>query len=63
MMSLEDKIHRNGYYEAFEAAYNAFENSDMSREKQLVFHEELCSWGASPEEADEFINLVMGDYE
>lgn len=62
-MSLEDKIYANGHHDAFSAAYEAFSNSNMDREKQLTFYDELCSWGATPEEADEFINMVMGDYE
>ena len=62
-MSLEDKIHSNGHGDAFSAAYEAFTNSNMSREKQHVFYDELCSWGASSEEADEFINSILGAYE
>lgn len=62
-MSLEDKIHSNGHGDAFSAAYEAFTNSNMSRKKQHVFYDELRSWGASSEEADEFINLILGDYE
>lgn len=62
MDTMEDRIHAAGHGDKFEACFNAFDNSDMSREKQLVFYDELIGFGATPEEADEFINMLIADY-
>lgn len=58
-MSLEDKIHHNGHHDAFSKAYDKFERSKKTPEQQHDFYDKLCSWGATAEEADEFINIMM----
>lgn len=58
-MSLEDKIHRNGHHDAFSKAYDKFMAGRKTRGDQHDFYDKLTNWGATPEEADEFINMVM----
>lgn len=58
-MGLEDRIHAAGHGDAFIAACEEFIASRKTREQQYDFYDKLCNWGASPEEADEFTNLMM----
>lgn len=55
--SLEDRIHAAGKYDQFEKAVKRFRKTRDDGE----FYDSLCDLGASPEEADEFVNLMMGD--
>lgn len=57
--SLEDRIHKAGKHDAFCKAHDKFVKSRKTRNDQLDFYDKLTGWGAEPEEADEFINMVM----
>lgn len=57
--SLEDRIALAGKHDEFTKVYNEFVNSDKHRIDQQIFYDELEGLGASPEEADEFVNMVM----
>jgi hypothetical protein len=59
MDSLEDRIHKAGKHDEFSSAYDKFMSSKKTRAQQLDFYDKLSNWGASPEEADEFINMCM----
>lgn len=56
---MEDRIYAAGHGDAFSAACAAFSNSSWSRNAQNKFYDELVSFGATEEEADEFISLMM----
>lgn len=57
--SLEDRIHASGKGDEFTKAYNRFTKSKRSNRDQQDFYDKLEELGASPEEADEFVNMVM----
>ena len=57
--SLEDRIHQDGNHAKFKAAHERFVKSKRSRNDQQDFYDVLEGLGASPEEADEFVNMVM----
>ncbi len=59
--SLEDRIHKAGHHDAFSKAVAKFRKSKKSRNDELDLYDKLCGWGASDEEADEFVNLLMED--
>lgn len=59
--SLEDRIYASGKGDEFTKAYDKFMESDRSNRDQQDFYDKLEQLGASPEEADEFVNLVMED--
>jgi hypothetical protein len=56
---MEDRIYAAGHHEAFSAAINKFRSSKKTRGQQDDLYDRLCNWGATAEEADEFINLLM----
>jgi Ca2+-binding EF-hand superfamily protein len=57
--SLEDRIFAAGRHEEFKAAIEAFEKSNRGTVPQQVLYDRLEQLGASPEEADEFVNMVV----
>jgi hypothetical protein len=57
--SLEDRIHKAGHHEEFSKAVKVFRASRKTNAQQLKLYEQLESWGASSEEADEFVDLLM----
>lgn len=57
--SLEDRIYAAGKGDEFGVAYDKFTKSKMTKTDQQDFYDELCRLGASSEEADEFVNMVM----
>lgn len=57
--SLEDRICATGKHDEFSAAHKKFTKSKRSRTDQQVFYDKLEQLGASSEEADEFVNMVM----
>jgi hypothetical protein len=59
MDSLEDRIAQSGRHDEFCAAIEKFENSCRTRNDQLILYDKLEELGAYPEEADEFINMIM----
>lgn len=61
MDSMEDRFARNGTHARFAAAHKAFKASDKQRPAQLQYYEELEICGASPEEADEWINMLLDE--
>jgi hypothetical protein len=58
---MEDKIYAAGHHKAFTAAVKKFRSGKKTRNDQLDLYDDLCRWGASAEEADEYINLLMED--
>jgi len=58
---MEDRIHANGHHEKFSYAVKAFQKSKKTRQQQFDMYDNLCRWGATSEEADEYINLLMED--
>lgn len=59
--SLEDRIFASGKNDEFEKAYRKFVKSMRSGRDQQQFYDTLEDLGASPEEADEYVNLMMED--
>lgn len=59
--SLEDRICAAGRHNEFKAALKKFRKSKRSNRDQHIFYEQLENLGADPEEADEFINMIMED--
>lgn len=57
--SLEDRIHAAGKHDEFRKAHDKFVASRKTRNDQLDFYDTLERLGASSEEADEFVNMVM----
>lgn len=55
--SLEDRVFLAGKHGIFSAAVNKFRKSRKSRENQQDLYDNLCQVGASPEEADEFVDM------
>ncbi|WP_298848882.1 hypothetical protein [uncultured Salinicola sp.] len=56
---MEDRIHAAGNGEAMTAAIQTFEAGKRGREDQHVLYDELVRLGAEPEEADEYVDLMM----
>lgn len=61
MDSLEDRIAAAGKHEEFSKAHEKFMNSRMTRRDQQNYYDKLVALGASAEEADEFVDMVMGN--
>lgn len=59
MDSLEDRIAADGRHDEFSAAHDKFMLSNRNRAAQQDFYDKLEELGASPEEADEFVNMCM----
>lgn len=57
--SLEDRIHKAGKYDEFKKAHKKFTRSKKTWNDHQDFYDKLENLGASPEEADEFVNLFM----
>lgn len=57
--SLEDRIHKAGNHSEFKDALTKFQKSKRSWNDQQDLYEKLEHLGALPEEADEFVNMVM----
>lgn len=58
-MSMEDRIHKSGNHEKFTAAVSKFRKSPRNRDHEHQFYEALTNCGATPEEADEYIDLYL----
>jgi len=56
---MEDRIHAAGNGDELVKATEAFEKSGRGREAQGILYDELIGLGAEPEEADEFVDLMM----
>ena len=59
--SLEDRIALAGKHDEFSAAIGKFKKSRKNRNDQFILYEKLESLGASGEEADEYVNLMLDD--
>lgn len=59
MDSLEDRIAAAGKSKEFGKAMADFENSDYGRDAQNILYEKLTNLGAEPEEASEFIDMLV----
>lgn len=57
--SLEDRICAAGKHDQFVKAHTKFLKSPKWTVDQQEFYDKLEELGASPEEADEFVNMVM----
>lgn len=57
--SLEDRIYAAGKHDEFRKAHAKFVKSRKTRSDQQDFYDKLEQLGASSEEADEFVNMVM----
>jgi hypothetical protein len=58
---MEDEIHAAGHGDAFAAAVDAFEAGRRTRADQSALYDQLIGWGASPEQADDYVDLLMQD--
>lgn len=58
--SLEDRIFAAGKHDEFSKAHDTFVNGPQTNRDQSIFYDKLCELGADAEEADEFVNMVMG---
>jgi hypothetical protein len=56
--SFEDSLSRADH-DKFVAGCNTFKASSKTPEDQDILYDVLCSVGASPEQADEWVNLAM----
>lgn len=59
MDSLEDRVYAAGKHDQFSDACEKFEASEKTNTDQTIFYDKLCELGAEPEEADEFVNMLM----
>lgn len=57
--SLEDRIFASGRHTEFKNALKIFRRSRKTRTDQQILYDELETLGASSEEADEFVNMLM----
>lgn len=55
--SFEDRMFLAGKHGIFSAAVNKFRKSRKSRGDQQNLYDKLFQMGASPEEADEFVDM------
>lgn len=56
---MEDRIHAEGKGDELVEAIETFEATPKTRADQQILYDELVSLGAQPEEADEYVNLLM----
>lgn len=60
--SMEDRIYKAGTYDRFNSAVQKFLDTPKSRrgpEQEGELYDEICNCGATPEEADEYVDLLM----
>ncbi len=57
----EDRLAANGKIDAYEKAIKAFRRSKKDRNAQNKAYDALQACGITGEEADEMLNLEMGD--
>lgn len=56
---MEDRIHAAGNGDKLRKAINKFKSSKKNGADQGVFYDALTNLGATPEEADDYINLFF----
>ena len=62
--SMEDRIHKAGKHEQFSAAVNRFlaipkRTRESTSIHEHILYDEITNCGATPEEADEYVNLLL----
>ncbi len=63
MDSLEDRIYVAGKHEQFSTAVQTFRAGKNTPGTQQELYDVLTDLGASPEEADEFVNMEASNHE
>lgn len=57
--SMEDKIHRAGCTDKFTKAVESFLAGSRNRDQEHILYDSITNCGASPEEVDEYIDLLL----
>lgn len=60
-MSWEDRV-TDAQYQKIEAAVTKFQSGRKTRDDEHALYDALTNNGMSPEEADEYINLITESY-